>query len=211
MSTTTQNEWKLIASEFATALELHFNDAAQYCRALCANWSPDEAEDVLQQALLKALKNYSGLADKTKFKSWLFRVITNTFYNEARGHFWKRFLPFDAVTDEEFPAIYTDWPDSSLELRLHTALSLIKKRDRAAILLYEIAGFSISEIAEIQNDKSLSAVKSRLSRARVKLKSHFESGNRLADTNSSGFSFLNIRTETLRLIEDAKRQKRGQA
>ena len=53
---------------------------------------------------------------------------------------------------------------------LVAALSRINKKERIAILLFEIGGFSIEEITLIQNEKSESTIKSRLSRTRNKLK-----------------------------------------
>jgi predicted RNA polymerase sigma factor len=53
---------------------------------------------------------------------------------------------------------------------LIAALSTISKKERAAILLFEIGGFSIEEITAIQKEKSESTIKSRLSRTRKKLK-----------------------------------------
>jgi predicted RNA polymerase sigma factor len=53
---------------------------------------------------------------------------------------------------------------------IYLAISELKIKEKIALLLFEIGGFSIEEIRIIQKEKSASAVKSRLSRARAKLK-----------------------------------------
>ena len=57
---------------------------------------------------------------------------------------------------------------------LVAALSRLEAKERSSILLFEIGGFSIKEITEIQKENSESAVKSRLSRTRKKLKEFME-------------------------------------
>ena len=52
------------------------------------------------------------------------------------------------------------------------ALQTLSERERAAILLFEIAGLSLEEVRHIQGEMSLSTIKSRLSRSRAKLRSY---------------------------------------
>lgn len=191
---------------FATDLEACYPDALRYCRALCANWSPSEAEDVLHDALLKALRGYGGLKDRTAFRPWLFRIITRTFHSAARRAYWKRFVPLDLPTSEgggeRFPNVFArpEWVDERLSIL--GALAVLSPRERAAVLLFELGGFSLQEIAEIQGERSLSAVKSRLSRTRAKLR------KALADPGPSGGraagdSGTDLDHETLRVVHPA--------
>ena len=156
-------------SEFTDLLKPHYNDAVNYCRALCSGASKSEAEDVMQQSLLKAFENFEALKNKARFKSWFFHIITRTFYNSVRKPFWSRFVSLDS---EDGKAAFQVFEDSFFEDNqiLIAALSKISKKERAAILLFEIGGFSIEEITKIQNEKSESTIKSRLSRTRKKLK-----------------------------------------
>ena len=85
--------------DFLSDLEPHYNDALQYCRALCAQWLPSEAEEVFQNALLKALTGYASLQNRSRFRSWFFQIITRTFYSTVRGAFWKRFIPLQPAGD----------------------------------------------------------------------------------------------------------------
>ena len=156
-------------SEFTDLLKPHYNDAVNYCRALCSGSSISEAEDVMQQSLLKAFENFDSLRDKASFKSWFFQIITRNFYNSVRKPFWSRFV---SLNSEEGKIAFQVFEDELFEdnQMLIAALSRISKKERAAILLFEIGGFSIEEITRIQNEKSESTVKSRLSRTRKKLK-----------------------------------------
>ncbi len=156
-------------SEFTDLLKPHYNDAVNYCRALCSGASKSEAEDVMQQALLKAYENFDTLRDKTSFKSWFFQIITRSFYNSVRKPFWSRLVSLDSEDGKAAFKVFEDdfFEDNQI---LIAALSKISKQERAAILLFEIGGFSIEEITAIQSEKSESTIKSRLSRTRKKLK-----------------------------------------
>ncbi len=106
-----------------------------------------------------------------KFKAWLFQIITRTFYSAIRQSFWKRFVSLNHKFEEDrIPPVYHHQDNHEDRLLLYDALSSLPAKQRAAILLFELGGFSIEEIVTIQRAKSASAVKSRLSRARHKLK-----------------------------------------
>lgn len=156
-------------SEFTDLLKPHYNDAVNYCRALCSGSSISEAEDVMQQSLLKAYENFGSLRNKESFKSWFFQIITRSFYNSVRKPFWSRFV---SLNSEDGKVAFQVFEEDLFEENqvLIAALSKISKKERAAILLFEIGGFSIEEITRIQNEKSESTIKSRLSRSRKKLK-----------------------------------------
>lgn len=156
-------------AEFTDLLKPHYNDAVNYCRALCSGSAKAEAEEILQQALLKAFEKIGSLKDKAKFRSWFFQIITRCFYDAVRKPFWSRFV---SLNSEKGAAAFTIYEDDYFDenQELIGALSKLEKKERAALLLFEIGGFSIKEITGMQNENSESAVKSRLSRARKKLK-----------------------------------------
>lgn len=163
----------LTNSEFTQLLNPHYNDAVNYCRALCAGQDQAEAEEVMQQALLRAFEKANSLRNPEKFKSWFFQIITRCFYNTVRRPFWKRFVSQDSLKKEEDFHIYEDEFFQENQ-RLIAALAQIDPKERTAILLFEIGGFSIREITNIQNEQSESTIKSRLSRTRTKLKEIME-------------------------------------
>ena len=157
--------------EFLQLLKPHYRDAPQYCRALCRN--PHEAQDLLQQSLVQALEKLPALREPLKFKSWFFKIITRTFYTQRRRYFWRRFLPLtNSGSQTELPNVMAENEEIERNSYLLAALQTLNTKERAAILLFEVGGFSIQEVADIQQEHSLSAVKSRLSRTRQKLKAH---------------------------------------
>lgn len=156
-------------NSFEETLKPHYNDALRYCTAICSDWSPDEAEDVLQQALLSAFEHFGELRDTSRFKSWLFTIITRTFLRATRKHFWRRFVPLPGPDREGLPPVLAPLRNSEDVVDLLDCLSRLSGRERATLLLYEVAGFSVEEIAPMVGDASASAVKSRLSRSRKKL------------------------------------------
>ena len=192
-------------NRFLSLLKPCYSDALKYCRALCVKRSQDDAEDVLQQSLLKALENFDSLNEKSKFRSWFFTIITREFYNSVRNDFWKKFLPSDSLTSvAEIPEIFSRNENDEKKLTLNNALSKISYKERSALLLFELGGFDLEEIKEIQNERSLSAVKSRLSRAREKLRKIIED-EELNISNSKNKSSIitgDINNETIRIIAE---------
>lgn len=192
-------------NRFLSLLKPCYSDALKYCRALCVKRSQDDAEDVLQQSLLKALENFDSLNEKSKFRSWFFTIITREFYNSVRNDFWKKFLPSDSLSSvAEIPEIFSRNENDEKKLTLNNALSKISYKERSALLLFELGGFDLEEIKEIQNERSLSAVKSRLSRAREKLRKIIED-EELNISNSKNKSSIitgDINNETIRIIAE---------
>jgi RNA polymerase sigma-70 factor (ECF subfamily) len=155
--------------EFIALLQPHYNSAAQYCRALFGGTR--DAEDGLQDAIIAAMENFGALKEEEKFRSWFFTIITRTFY-AAKSREAKKEKLFAVLREKDraFPAVYHDEVLSSKETVLLEALRTLTEKERAAILLFELGGFSLTEIQVIQGEKSLSAIKSRLSRTREKLR-----------------------------------------
>jgi RNA polymerase sigma-70 factor (ECF subfamily) len=155
--------------DFIALLKPHFNSAAQYCRGLFQGTV--DAEDALQDAIISAMENIGALKEEEKFRSWFFTIITRTFYASKRQERKKeRLFAVLREKDSHFPDVYHDNIQSEKEKVLHEALQSLTGKERAAILLFELGGFSLTEIQQIQGEKSLSAIKSRLSRTREKLR-----------------------------------------
>ena len=189
---------------FIDALRPHYNDALRYCRLLCAGWDAAEAEDVLQQTLLQALEHYEDLREPSKFKPWLFQILFRTYLKTRRKRFWNRFIPLDlAAEGPRFPAVY-DRPERKEDtLLLWGALSVLSPKERAAFLLFEVAGFSIEEIRQMQQENSPSTVKMRLSRARKKMRVHLQQPASHSITAQRPSSMTgDIEYETLKIISE---------
>ena len=198
-------------NKFIELLKPHYNDAVKYCKALSYRQSPDESKDILQQSLLQALENFDSLNDDTKFRSWLFTIITRVFYTSIKKNFWRKFLPLDnAEKINDFPEIFNK--DDVIDSRtvLNKALSKLSSKERAAILLFEIGEFSIEEIRLIQKEKSSSTIKSRLSRTRKKLKkiiTGLEHNSFKSNGNTSNNIIGDLENETIKLASEYRSGK----
>jgi RNA polymerase sigma factor (sigma-70 family) len=161
---------KFPRDEFWQQVWPHYNSLCAFTRQLL----PAQADDLLQDSLLVALNNWPKLRNPKSFRSWLFRITINEAHRIRRQSFWKRFRSLEEIVDKG-EAYSTDSPGTSsqderlLRMHLKTALSNMSFQQRQVLLLYYLGGFSLKEIALIK-DESLSAVKSRISRARRELR-----------------------------------------
>lgn len=191
---------------FLNYLQTHYNDAVKYCRALTFRASIEDADDLFQQSVLKALESFKKLNEKEKFKSWFFKIITNEFINQTRRAFWKKFLPIeDSHSHSGMPEIFEEIERAETNNILYKALAKLNQKERACLLLFELADFPIEEIRKIQNEKSSSAIKSRLSRARAKLKENIvklEASNEISFKKIAPTNLGELENETFKLISE---------
>ena len=156
--------------------------ALGFARCLCR--SRADGDDLYQEALLRVLGKLDGLRDDGAFRSWLYRVIVSVHRNRCRRAFWRRLLPLgdrieaDAVgVGLEMALDYrvSDWrPDAGdATERARAALAVLPAEQRESIVLFEIEGWQVEEIAELHR-VSVSAVKSRLARGRARLRAYYE-------------------------------------
>ena len=139
---------------------------------------PDAADDATQEAFIsayKALGRYRG----GNFKAWLMRIVTNACYDELRRRKRKPQLSLDEISEtyESSPLfISKDAPDpediqvrSALVSAIESCLETLPEEQKIAAVLRDVEGYDYEEIANIMAT-SLGTVKSRLSRARTKLR-----------------------------------------
>jgi len=135
--------------------------------ALCCG-NKDDADDLVQDALVKAYLSLAGYQEKGQFRSWLFKIAYNNFLN------YKASCRTMESIDEARTLISSTAADSSFAHQdLYLALSTLPPKERSAITLFYLNGNSIKEIAAI-TETSESAVKSQLSRGRDKLKAKLQ-------------------------------------
>jgi RNA polymerase sigma-70 factor (ECF subfamily) len=157
------------SEDFIELLKPVYSNAINYCIALTRN--EVEAKDLLQDSLLKALEKFAALKDDKKFKSWLFTILTRQYYALYQKSITKKpFVDRSYYETAEFPQIFEKEMSELTQKALLEALGMITEKERVAIVLFEVGDFSMEEIRIIQGEKSLSAVKSRISRTRIKLK-----------------------------------------
>jgi len=131
--------------------------------ALCCG-NKGDADDLAQDALVKAYLSSAGYQDKGKFRSWLYKIAYNTFLNN------KASLRCTESIDEARTLVSSTGSDAEFEHQdLYLALRTLPPKERSAITLFYLNGYSIKEIAAI-TDTSEDAVKKQLSRGRDKLK-----------------------------------------
>ncbi len=137
---------------------------SRFARAMTRDY--EDAKDLVSETILKAYEGFDKLENKQAFQSFLFTIASRTYKRKL----WRSriFTPFVSK-------IHTDYQnekpraDINLDIELlYKALNKINIKKREAITLFEISGFSIEEIAEMQGG-TISGVKSRLKRAREEL------------------------------------------
>jgi RNA polymerase sigma-70 factor (ECF subfamily) len=147
-----------------------------------------DAEDVTQDAYVRAWHNFDSYDAARSFEGWLFRIITNRVIDlrrrQKRVPMYSLDTPIQCDDDgqplsHEFAA-----PDSDpeqiviepiMEERLQQALAALPTDYRVAILLCDVEQRSYQEIADVMHC-AIGTVRSRIHRARVMLRKHLESG-----------------------------------
>lgn len=136
----------------------------RFCRARV--YGDMDFRDLINETLLVAFEKFETLRSKEAFLSFLFGISIRILSNHQKKKKEDRFHKEDRTHLIQ---------DKSIDLQgnadvhyLHEALTQLSDDQRECIILFEISGFSIREIAEMQN-ASESAVKQRLKRGREKL------------------------------------------
>ena len=172
------------ASDFADVIRTHLDRLYGYCVRLVSN--PSDAEDLLQETLVRAMRGYGDLRDADRAKSWLFAIATNCWRDTARARGREvSTTPLESVdeTGDDFSlfatlAIEDPFPYSD-ELHLDF-LRLFRDEDvqaifgglaptfRLPLILTVVHGFSCKEAAAIL-EVPLGTLLSRLYRGRKRL------------------------------------------
>lgn len=131
----------------------------RFLTALCCGDS-QLADDIAQEALIKAYLSCDGFRDPSKFTAWIFRIGYNTFLNSRRAV--REHAGYDEIAD--VPSASS--AESAFRYQeLYRALGRLTANERMAILLFYMEGYSVKEIAAII-ESSQDAVKQYLSRGR---------------------------------------------
>jgi RNA polymerase sigma-70 factor, ECF subfamily len=176
---------------YARLVDVHRGELHAHCYRMLG--SVHDAEDALQEALLRAWRALPRFERRSSLRSWLYRIATNTCLDTI-GKRPKRVLPIDygppgdphagpgpplveSVWVEPYPDEQIGLADGraapearyelreSVELAFIAALQLLPPRQRAVLICREVLGFSAAEVAETL-DTTVASVNSALQRAR---------------------------------------------
>jgi len=150
----------------------------------------EDAEDVMQETFLTALKKLHTFEGKSQFFTWLYRIAINISLQKLREK--KRSNEMISISDPDFETIHgekiSDWPKDTKEMvnnqefreLLDSALERLPPNYRSVFILRDLEGLSTSETQKLL-DLSESNVKVRLMRARIflreELKAYFGKSN----------------------------------
>lgn len=157
---------------FEELVRQHYQQA--YNIAYRLTGSHTDAEDLTQEALVRAYQSFDRYQRHLPFANWLYRIMVNLHIDELRRRPRGRVESVDA---REGGLEIPDWRSDPAELvlsreldeRLQTALGRLPHAFRVAVLLCDVQGFSYEEIAEIMRC-SIGTVRSRVHRGRKQLR-----------------------------------------
>jgi RNA polymerase sigma-70 factor (ECF subfamily) len=136
-----------------------------------------DGDDLFQEAVLRAHAKLPSLRDESAFPGWFYAVLLSVHRSRARRAAWRRFLSLERAMERGF-----DPPDAAGDQheeerwraeRASRALASLPAVQREAVVLFEVEGYSVEEIAAWQKT-TVPAVKARLQRGRARLRRHYE-------------------------------------
>jgi RNA polymerase sigma-70 factor (ECF subfamily) len=129
-----------------------------------------DAEDLVQETYLKALRSFASFQSGTNFRAWMFRILRNTFLSSCSKLKRRATVAMDSEEDGPELAVDTETPETILMNRfnsqlLQRAIEDLPVHYRETLLLCDVEEMSYQEIAEILS-VPIGTVMSRLARAR---------------------------------------------
>jgi len=160
---------------------VHPYERAVFLSALSLTRNDADAEEVAQEAILKAFKNIAGFRREAKFSTWLIQIAINEAKMKIRKN--RRHL-YDSIEEPQMsddgdyiPKDFADWreiPSEALERKelrnaLASALNSLPEKYRTVMMLRDVQQLSIAETAQVLGISEAN-VKTRLSRARLQMR-----------------------------------------
>ncbi len=157
--------------EVFNTLVLHYNQAIF---GLCFKFlhSSEDANDCAQESFIKAYKGLSKFNLQSRFSTWLYRITVNTCLNRLGSVSRKKEVAIDE--SQNIAGSTKEHPDTIIEnkhIQKHIKLCMEKllEEHKAVVVLRDVEGLSYEDVAQVLG-KTLGTVKSRLARARGKLR-----------------------------------------
>ncbi|MFT4254488.1 MAG: sigma-70 family RNA polymerase sigma factor [Caulobacter sp.] len=157
---------------------------------------PTAADDLAQDAMMKAWDARASFQLGTNMKAWTFMILRNQFYSEKRRSWRQSQLDQEAA---ERTLVAVDDPEAPVALdELRMSLAMLPPEQREALILVGAGGFAYEEAADICGC-AVGTVKSRVSRARRALQAILESGGYERDGAAAGDAMHAILADAERL------------
>jgi RNA polymerase sigma-70 factor, ECF subfamily len=140
----------------------------RFCARMCG--SSLDGEDVVQETLAEGFYKLASLKDASRFEPWLFRIAYHKCIDFLRRE--QRYDNDVALDEDHEPAPATDGDDladAPIDDALITLVGALPPMERASVLLKDVLGYSLAEVADIA-DSTVGGVKAALHRARTKLR-----------------------------------------
>jgi RNA polymerase sigma-70 factor (ECF subfamily) len=154
-----------VSPTFEALLERHLDALYRFAMSLARDKA--EAEDLLQDTVLKSLQAYPRLEAGSNFKAWIFTILMNSFRSRYRLRLREIPLPLDELPEP--PAVGEEVFDLLLKQEVMEAVNQLPELFRAAVVMVDMEGLSYREAASAMACPS-GTLMSRLSRARGLLK-----------------------------------------
>lgn len=158
--------------EFTQAAQRYRAELRVHCYRMLG--SIEEAEDLVQETLLRAWKGIDGFEGRASMRAWLYKIATNACLDALDGR-KRRVLPDTADgPDVEWLQPFPDPQDvvvsrETIELAFLAAIQFLPPRQRAVLILRDVLGWQAKQTAELL-DTSVASVTSALQRARETLR-----------------------------------------
>ena len=165
-----------------------------FARTLCGDAAA--ADDLAQDATLKAWDARASFQMGTNMKAWTFMILRNQFYSEKRRSWRQSQLDQEAA---ERTLVAADDPEAPVALdEMRLAMGMLPTEQREALILVGAGGFAYEEAADICGC-AVGTVKSRVSRARRALQGILEQGAYNRDGSPAGEAMRSILNDAERL------------
>jgi len=165
-----------------------------FARTLCGEAAA--ADDLAQDAMLKAWDARNSFELGTNMKAWTFMILRNQFYSERRRS-WRQSQLDQEVAERTLVAV--DDPEAPVALdELRQGLAMLPAEQREALILVGAGGFAYEEAAAIC-ECAVGTVKSRVSRARKALQDILERGDYQREDAAAGEAMAKILADAERL------------
>lgn len=174
------------SAAFNHLMETHERRMYAVALRMCGN--REDAQDCLQDAMLRVYRALNGFKGQSTFSTWVYRITMNTCLDELRRKKNKQNASLDSLLDAGWsPKDEDNTPEKhaiqrEMKERLHNAIRDLPEDMRSAVVLRDIHGLSYDEIAQTLNI-NVGTIKSRISRGREKLRAELKGISELFDTN----------------------------